>query len=480
MGDTETSPRQALLGVRTEMQDLQHKQRELLRQLELVGTSLEHAETRYAELTNRCALISSLPDELLAKIFALCQDPAPALPVELKPVEVIVSQVTQRWRRISINDPALWKTISIRTSRSTVKLATYLERSRPHPIDVHLQIRQSSHLNQDVRSDIDRIMVLLLRHSSRLAAFRVTSDSRKGLNAIIPRLRDLSVPLLHSITLHLLTTDERYNIVEHRPDSEHSFYDIFRRSAPLLSTVTLDGIGLGSLMPPPHSLVNLEIRNCHHFSSNSLLTERQLREVLAASPRLTRLVFFDSVLDSSAWQDSSLMHMPCLREIELGRLRSHTSGILSHLSAPQLQKLTIRGQMDEFDILEAFVMAPEITRGNLTYANLWNLSLFDVASNRHVWDLMFQIFPSITHFTSHTSSSAQFSLLASTLSASEPDSVPWPDLSVLAVCAQSYDEDAMQTLVTTREAAGVPIKSVNLYFSGYQWLRDRVELVFTG
>lgn len=111
MGDTETSPRQALLGVRTEMQDLQHKQRELLRQLELVGTSLEHAETRYAELTNRCALISSLPDELLAKIFALCQDPAPALPVELKPVEVIVSQVTQRWRRISINDPALWKTI---------------------------------------------------------------------------------------------------------------------------------------------------------------------------------------------------------------------------------------------------------------------------------------------------------------------------------------------------------------------------------
>ena len=462
------------------MQDLQLKQRDLLLELERVGASLGHAQTRYAELTNCCAPISSLPDELLAKIFALSQDPAPALPVQLKPLEVIVSQVTQRWRRISISDPALWKMISIRTSRSIVKLATYLERSRPHPIDVHLQIRQSSHLNQDIRSDVDRIIVLLIRNSFRLAAFRVTSDSRKGLNAIIPRLRDLFVPLLHSITLHLLTTDERYNIVEHRPDSEHSLYDIFRRSAPLLSTITLDGIGLGSLMPPLHSLVHLEIRNCHHFSSNSLLTERQLREVLAASPRLTRLVFFDSILDSAAWQDPSLIHMPCLREIELGRLHAHTSGILSHLSAPQLQKLTIRGQADESDILDAFVMAPEVTRGNLTYANLWSLSLFDVASSRHVWDLMFQIFPSITHFTSHTSSPAQFSLMACTLSASKPDSVPWPDLSVLAVCAQGHDEDMMRTLITTRQAAGAPIRSVHIHFSGYQWLREKVELVLSG
>ena len=484
MDNTESTPQQALLDIKREMQDLQDKQRELLRELERVGTSLEHTQTRYAELTNRCAPISSLPDELLAKIFALSQDPAPALPVQFKPLEVIVSQVTQRWRRISISNPILWRIISIRTSRSTVKLATYLERSRPRPIDVHLQIRQRSTLNQDtlsdIRSDVERIMLLLLRHSIRLAAFRVTSDSRKGLNAIIPRLRDLSVPLLHSITLHLLTTDERYNIVEHRPDSEHSFYDIFRRSAPLLSTITLDGIGLGSLMPPLRSLVHLEIRNCHHFSSNSLLTERQLREVLAASQRLVRLVFFDSILDSAAWHDSSLMHMPCLREIELGRLHAHTSGILSHLSAPNLQKLTIRGQTNEIDILEAFVMAPEVARGNLTYGNLWSLSLFDVASNRHIWDLMFQIFPSITHFTSHTSSSAQFRLMASTLSASEPDSVPWPDLSVLAICAQGHDEDTMQTLITTRQAAGAPIKSVHVHFGGYQWLREKVELVLSG
>jgi hypothetical protein len=112
---------------------------------------LEHKE-------HRVAPICRLPDDVVADFLEMGQslfDPGFGL---------IVSHVSQQWRRVAVNLPILWSNvIRITSSQSLDKLETYLTRSQQRPVDTTPP--RVSHMLAD--ESLASGLVALIAHAGR-------------------------------------------------------------------------------------------------------------------------------------------------------------------------------------------------------------------------------------------------------------------------------------------------------------------------
>ncbi|KAJ6620345.1 hypothetical protein B0H10DRAFT_1091175 [Mycena sp. CBHHK59/15] len=116
-----------------EIHALESEKNALLLQLASVERSLGHAKAQYGIAKNRKALISSLPNEILARIFETGQDANTPGGVHF---EVKCSHVCSLWRQITMNTPSLWSIIEVTPTKYADIIATYVARAKACTLDV--------------------------------------------------------------------------------------------------------------------------------------------------------------------------------------------------------------------------------------------------------------------------------------------------------------------------------------------------------
>ncbi|KAJ7670091.1 hypothetical protein DFH06DRAFT_1468769 [Mycena polygramma] len=153
-----------------------------------------------------------LPMELLAEIFEMClpvyhnhraQSPATS-GAELKRLagyEVLqLSQVCSRWRQVALCTSRLWSTIAVDTecwssplsvARGLSLLASSLERSREHPLKLHISLSGDD-------PNAEAVMELLCRHAERWRHLSLCASGASGqhLTAVKGRLHLLKLAYL--------------------------------------------------------------------------------------------------------------------------------------------------------------------------------------------------------------------------------------------------------------------------------------------
>jgi len=115
-------------------------------QLVALKTVIANAESRVAEMTNTLALVSSVPDEIIAAIFKeVCffdgyTHRENSMPRRQLPSIVLASHVNRRFRHIAIGTPMLWTNIDLHLSSITDLhlMDVYLERSKSSLLDIHI------------------------------------------------------------------------------------------------------------------------------------------------------------------------------------------------------------------------------------------------------------------------------------------------------------------------------------------------------
>ncbi|KAH6914640.1 hypothetical protein BKA70DRAFT_1510014 [Coprinopsis sp. MPI-PUGE-AT-0042] len=111
---------------------------------------------------NELAPVSSLPAELLSKIFHLCTR-KDIDPTQFKAL-AIITWVSARWRAIALDDPSLWSNVS--PSFGTKWLAAFVQRSKPAPLSVsmnrHKHYLPLHHQVKALLSQISRITSITL------------------------------------------------------------------------------------------------------------------------------------------------------------------------------------------------------------------------------------------------------------------------------------------------------------------------------
>ena len=78
----------------------------LLAQLAELETATRKVQDNYNYVFNKSSAIEKIPNEILTSIFEEAHSPKGGL-------EVQASQVTRRWRDITINTPRLWSRIDL-------------------------------------------------------------------------------------------------------------------------------------------------------------------------------------------------------------------------------------------------------------------------------------------------------------------------------------------------------------------------------
>jgi hypothetical protein len=125
--DLKPTDEEQILVLEEQFRELTMKEAEIFEQLTEVRSAKLRVRRLVAEKRNRYASIFRLPDELLVSIVEAAQtDSVGAL------IEVIVSQISQRFRWAVLDASSLWSSIELRwgVKSDEERFAAYLERSR--------------------------------------------------------------------------------------------------------------------------------------------------------------------------------------------------------------------------------------------------------------------------------------------------------------------------------------------------------------
>lgn len=169
---------------------------------------LEECIRRFKSQRNQFAPVSRLPPEVLSTIFSYAASHSEYPTLNLL-YRYSFSHVSQTWRSVAINAPALWHVLP----SSMLWAKVMIERSKA----VGLVIR----LNLDHLSSVSPSVVfwnnVFRNHASRIRVLELTGGSKSTLSALFNDLQPLSLPL-HSLRLWLSSSEPLFtfpaNIVE--------------------------------------------------------------------------------------------------------------------------------------------------------------------------------------------------------------------------------------------------------------------------
>lgn len=276
---------------------LTHFVEQRIRTLDVLRKNAEQLTEKIAEISrNLCreqvlcttilAPVSALPNELLIYIFSA------ALIVDRKSVSSI-AQVSQRWRAIAINQPALWHSIDV-SSAHISSVARFLKYSGEEDLQLYISTGNEGEATNNHNKNVKlpemairdefqrRLRSLEISGSNHLGTLRSSALSHRALTSLRSLVLcaektcdtmayDLpfkELPRLYRLELHNVTVGLRNGIGASLKElgfarhvsclSTHYIGTIFNR-CPKLRRLTFSGMNECDATDQPHLLPNLEV-----------------------------------------------------------------------------------------------------------------------------------------------------------------------------------------------------------------------------
>ena len=300
-----------------------------------LSTELAQVRTRKSnllQLVNIEVAIGRLPDEVLAEVFRHLDggwDNDNELPFLLR-----ASQVTKRWRHVTLSIPSLWSTIELRPNSHSQHYQTrlvkeYLSRSGASLLDIEI------HMCED--RNVTPVVDLLIPEIDRWLRLVVESTDERAVRTLFRALHNQYAPRLQHLRIDVEIDDEQNMalwIGENRT---------LAGGVPSLNFLETRGINMHDWLPPLGGVKSIYMADCY---SASLLRYHQFRQILIASTSLTHLEL-EGMIECSTLDDVTLIEMPCL--VLLSVLPPdyvnpipYMRNIFTTISAPSLQILCLR------------------------------------------------------------------------------------------------------------------------------------------
>ena len=442
-----------------------------------------HLASDRNSLTNQFAPILSLPNELLSAIFQQGHLHSQKSP----PIEIVMSHLNRRFRAVAMYTRLLWAKIDISSSTPFDKVYAYLHRSGRTAFDLSFNIdtkygcpRYSLDPTSAALLFTDAEWGTIMSHMTRCRQFsaRFDSDSSIILHDMVDRLREVNAPLLQTFQIEsLYWVDEQY-LEPHRK--------ILNGGAPSLTTVKMKGWGLHYCLPPLTVVTSLTL-----LPASLLTTWADLRDILSGSLALTCLVIGDIFVQYLPDGFESAIILPSLKFLRIfvndRNGAPYVDDVLLAISSAVLECLFIDNAI-EVDLTNLPVAYPQLTKsGRFPCLQYLIISLFGgLDVSQEAWTTLFTVFPSITRFSLRSNDEVvRPESLIALLGRHTADSI-LPNLHTLTFGKISKDAvSSLCDLVSTREAAGRPLRSLHLpaYIlhddalgDSLSRLRERVEL----
>jgi|SRR5882762_1427341 len=160
------------------IEEVENARADHLRELEKLDSLLARLKPEYNEIYNRSAPVASFPNEILSAIFEAGL--LPQSQTREPPFEILVCQVTRRWRNVAIGTPSLWTNIVFSDKQPLDLVTSYMTRSRSIPLSIHMIISAT-----DMEPIVRSIVPHARRWHSLRARFSVTACLGQLLKSLI-------------------------------------------------------------------------------------------------------------------------------------------------------------------------------------------------------------------------------------------------------------------------------------------------------
>jgi hypothetical protein len=430
----------ALPSLARRIQEAENSRAEHLRQLRELDTLLGSLWSQFKEITNRAAPVASLPNEILSAIFeAGCllprlQKPEPSF-------EILVSQVSRRWRDVAIGTPSLWTNVVVSNSGSACFAEAYLMRSGTLPLDLQVDISYNPLMKLAtgiIAPHASRWRRLCLRCQHICAIFEWFHS------IFASRLEFLQISLAEGIA------DDGEEL------SEAS--RVFVGGTPSLQTLRLQGIGLQHCTPQSATLTTLHLHTLWRAYKPP-----NFCEMLSNLPVLVHLVIHGGVVDDDMdTTTTAFATLSALRTIHLFSNRASLAevSLLSFISAPLLECLVL----EEVDAEQIKTLSghPSWPTPSPRYPRLSSLSVapYRAEIDESPWLQLSHLFPTIKELTVLDDDPCDF---FTTLLQSDPLEAPWPHLQALSLSElKDIHVPSLGSMLFGRIAQGLPLQKLQL------------------
>ncbi|KAH9926846.1 hypothetical protein B0H21DRAFT_712293 [Amylocystis lapponica] len=420
----------------------------LIHKVQLIEASLRRIEEKTTELGALIAPVQCLPVEILAMIFHVgCKMPlkesGKRSPGGALPFPMLIASVSRRWRDIALTTPILWTNLHICMSRPLHWPRLSLERSLGRLLDVTIDCRADHNPSVAV---VVSYMAMLVPQSDRWRRFTLITHHSDAVVIVSECLAEL-----HSRSLQYL----RISLTGSGPagNSEIALPPIFKGGAPLLSSVRFDSVALPWKAAP---LIELETLDIRWMWNRTKLFYPQFRDLLAASPSLTKLILRGKHVELRPTRIYEPILVPTLRYLELSG--DNVCRMSSILVTPALETLTL-ANVDESEFREFVAWLP--TAG-ARYPALQSLILLNVET---------YAFSSITELTIINSGADRFLELLRIKQPGSDSCGPisprahtptWPLIKTMTLVDDaSYDK--LYEIVSERAKLRLPLKRLILH-----------------
>ena len=264
------------------------------------------------------ALISSLPPELLARIFRFYTLIEPPWSGLQKLGWIVVTHVCRRWRQVALDDSMLWARI-VGVSPSTEWILEALVRARDAPLRFDI-----------VGAPSPEALFKFTPHMSHTRILRLPNLSIHDME-VVREICTLEAPVLEHFELgisdaSLITFPQLA-----------AGMTLFKGHSPKLRSFIISHITIPWSLVPRGQLTQLRITSSwiSTLSVSSLNDSNQLFDLLLNSPELKSLSIkfcLPSVLSQVACGEP--IHLPCLSRLSLSGSTSRVTNLLKRLKLP--------------------------------------------------------------------------------------------------------------------------------------------------
>ncbi|KZT65811.1 hypothetical protein DAEQUDRAFT_730987 [Daedalea quercina L-15889] len=428
--------------------------------------------------------IDHLPDEILEYIFVLAGEPScsantdaaqTALRMRTRPVELVVTVVTKRWRTIALGYSRLWGNIRLSSSTSPEMLQLYLDRSGSHALDVEITFTMQKGVplaSRPIREGVLRTLVnVVLQELPRWRQLHISTPFPDLLSVIMCSLghRHLAAPSLEVLAIECPFQAGLLS------GNGNMYPKPFPGGAPHLRHVQLHRC----TFPLQHDESLPHLKSFDVASAPWTLSD--LHVLSSASPKLAHL----AVTSSYKLDTHATLHFPTLRSLRIGDYFQNAT-ILQLIEAPRLEVLQIEDMEVQFNVTAGWYV-DALRRdgshfGEGKFPKLRSLRLQMPGTPEDPSPLIvgqrfsefLKLFPSIEHLAFVGLHVHQFVRgLVALYSYSDPDDVLLPNLTHLTLGGQSElttlcGENGVQLfesvmhLVKARRTANIPLRKVQL------------------
>jgi hypothetical protein len=223
--------------LQTQMKAAHNESTDISHRVERLDNLVAEKQAHFGSVAVPTAPIASLPNEILAEIFeAGYLLPRSASPE--RPYEIVVSQVTRRWRDVATRTPLLWTEVHILPMPAFDLVSLYLARSKSLPIDLRITSADSAGLITG------RILRMISAHADRWRSLWAHCSSFVALTNLLDGLRLSTASLLE----HLRFSCDDYGI-EYSEEKSGCRREIMTGGTPSLKRIQLKGFGLHRCLP---------------------------------------------------------------------------------------------------------------------------------------------------------------------------------------------------------------------------------------